>query len=149
MRHQHFLAALMIVTVPVIAGNGTQGKSDFQPATYCVYDVGRLPGLPPGETSIDLRAINKRNQIVGWTGLAGVPPLHPFIWDRKRGMRDLGSLPGHASGVAADINDAGTVVGDASDFEKGESLAFIWTRRTGMRALDVSLGGVDSVATGI
>lgn len=149
MRHQFFLAALMIAAVPVIADNGTQGKGEFKPATYCLYEIGRLPDLPPGETSFDIRAINKHDQIVGWTGLAGVPPLHPFIWDRKRGMRDLGSLPGHASAVAADINDAGTVVGDANDFETGESLAFIWTRRAGIRPLDASLGGVDSVATGI
>ena len=150
MRHQHFLAALVIVTAPVTAGNVNESKGDFQPATYCVYDIGRLPGLPPGETSLAVRAINKRNQIVGWTAIAGgSSQLHPFIWDRESGMRDLGSLPGHANGVAADVNDAGTVVGDATDFETGGSRAFIWTEPTGMRALDVSLGGVDSVATGI
>jgi probable HAF family extracellular repeat protein len=139
----------MIVTAPVIAHDSDQSKGEFQPATYCVFEIGRLTELPPGEISLDVRAINNRNQIVGWTALAGVPPLHPFIWDRRYGMRDLGSLPGHANGIAADINDAGTVVGEATDFATGQSLAFTWTRRTGMRELDVSLGGVDSVATGI
>ncbi len=149
MRRQQVFATLMIVMTPVFAGAANQSKGDV-PATYCAYDIGQLPGLPPGETSLDVRAINNRNQIVGATAVAdGVSPYHAFIWDRKKGMRDLGSVPGHPSLVAADINDAGTVVGDATDFETGESLAFIWTRKGGVRAPDTSLGGVNSLATGI
>ena len=149
MRHQHFLAALMVVTAPAIAGDGNHGKGDFQPATYCAYETPRLPELPPGEIALELMAVNNRNQVVGSTALAGVPPLTPFIWDRRRGIRVLGALPERPSGLAADINDAGTVVGDAVHPETFESVAFIWTRQNGMRALDVSLGGANSRATGI
>ncbi len=126
-----------------------RASGDFQPDAYCAYEIPRLPGLPPGETSLDLKAINNRNQVLGWTGLSGTPPFHSFIWDRKRGMRDLGSLPGHPSTFGADVNDAGVVVGDATDFETPANLAFIWTRARGIRALDVSLGGVFGAATGI
>jgi len=150
MRHPYFLAALIIVTSPVFAGDGNQRKGDQLPDAYCAYDIGRLPGLPAGEISVNVTAINNRNQVVGWIAIEdGFSPNHAFIWDRKHGMRDLGSLPGHASLVAADINDAGTVVGDATDFETGETLAFVWTRRGGARAPDTSLGGVNSLATGI
>ena len=154
MRHQYFLAALMIVTAPAmaaeIADDGNLRKGNSLPDAYCAYDIGQLPGLPPGETSVNVTAINNRNQIVGWIAIAdGFSPLHAFIWDRKHGMRDLGSLPGHESLVAADINDAGTVVGDATDFETGETLAFVWTRHGGVRSPDTSLGGVNSLATGI
>lgn len=150
MRYQHFFAAFMFVAAPAIAGVVVNpGKGD-PPATYCVHEIGQLAGLPPGERSLDVTAINNRNQIVGWTSISGgLNPLHAFIWDRKNGMRDLGMLPGHSSLAATDINDAGTVVGDATDLESGESLAFIWTERRGVRAPDTSLGGVSSFATGI
>jgi probable HAF family extracellular repeat protein len=149
MRHPHILAALVILSAPAIAHDGDQGNGNFQAATYCVYEIPRLPGLPPGEISLDLRAINNRDQVVGWTTPAGAPPLHSFIWDRKRGIRDIGSLAGHPSMVAADLNDAGAIVGDATNFESNEVLAFIWRRHKGVRALDVSLGGVNSFAYGI
>jgi len=149
MRLPHFLAALVILSAPAFAHDGGQGNGNFQAATYCVYEIPRLPGLPPGEISLDLRAINNRNQVVGWTNPVGIPPLHSFIWDRKGGIRDIGSLPGHPSMVGADVNDSGTIVGDATDFEAPEVLAFIWRKHKGVRALDVSLGGVNSLATGI
>lgn len=150
MLHQQFLAALIITAAaPVIAGNSTESKSDLQPATYCVYDIGRLAQLPAGETFITMNAINKRNQIVGSISVAGGNRTHPFIWDRAHGMRDLGVLPGHVTGNATDINDAGIVVGEMGDFETGEDLSFIWDRRNGMRALDASLGGIESAASGI
>ena len=154
MRHPYFLAALLIATstatTTAIARDGSAGRGDFLPDAYCAYEIGRLPGLPAGEISVNVTAINNRNQIVGWIAIAdGFSPNHAFIWDRKHGMRGLGTLPGHESLVAADINDAGTVVGDATSFESGETLAFIWTSRGGARAPDTSLGGVNSLATGI
>ena len=148
MRQQYFLLVLMMMTTSAIAADGNKSKGDL-PATYCAYDIGQLPGLPPGESSLEVRAINNRNQIVGVTSVAGFAGVHAFIWDRKRGMRDLGTVPGHPDLVAADINAAGTVVGDATDPETGETLSFIWTRQKGARAPDTSLGGVNSFATGI
>lgn len=151
MLHQHFLVALILATAtaPVTAGHDNESKRNFQPATYCVYDIGRLPDLPIGETFITVNAINNRNQIVGSISITGGGRTHPFIWDRKHGMRDLGVLPGHVSGNATDINDAGKVVGDIFDPETGHDLAFIWDKRNGMRALDASLGGDEHGATGI
>ena len=115
MRHQYFLAALMIVTATAtpmaMADDGNLRKGNSLPDAYCAYDIGQLPGLPPGEISVNVTAINNRNQLVGWIAIAdGISPMHAFIWDRKHGMRDLGSLPGHESLVATDINEAGTVV---------------------------------------
>jgi len=148
MQRQLILAALMVMAAPVFAGNDERGREDSQAATYCVYDIGRLPGLPPGAISLDIAGINDRDQIVGWTGIAGVPPLHSFIWDRKRGMRDLGSISGHPSLIATAVNGSGTVIGEATDLET-ETLAFAWTRGRGVRTLDTSLGGVNTFPTDI
>ena len=148
MRRAQLLAVLTIATTPAFAGNDNHGKDD-QPATYCVFELGQLPGLPPGEVSLDVAGINERDQVVGSISVAGVDATHAFIWDRKRGMRDLGAVPGHVSINATAVNEAGTVVGDATDFDSGESLAFVWTRSKGVRTIDSSLGGVTSFATDI
>ena len=58
----------MVMAAPVFAGNDERGKEDPQAATYCVYDMGQLPGLSPGAISLDIAGINDRDQIVGWTG---------------------------------------------------------------------------------
>ena len=75
MRQQYFLLVLMIMTASAVAADGTKSKGDL-PATYCAYDIGQLPGLPPGESSLDVRAINNRNQIVGFTSVAGFAGVH-------------------------------------------------------------------------
>jgi probable HAF family extracellular repeat protein len=148
MRREYLIAALLMAAGPLFAGNDARGREDAEPATYCLYEIGRLPGLPPGEISLELVGINNRNQIVGWTGLAGTPPLHSFIWDRQHGMRDLGTVPGHPNLLATAVNDAGVVIGEATDLET-ETLAFAWRRGRGVRTLDTSLGGVNSFATDI
>jgi hypothetical protein len=46
--------------------------------------------------------INDRGQIAGFSytsstaGPLGVPPFDPFLWDKDRGMRDLGNFGGTA-----------------------------------------------------
>jgi probable HAF family extracellular repeat protein len=142
-------AASMMVTAPVMAAESNVARDDSRAAAYCLFEIGRLPGLPAGEVSVEVAAINQRDQITGLIAPDDGSPSHAFQWDRKRGIRDLGAVPGHASMNAAAINDAGTVVGDASDFDTGESLAFVWTLRGGIRSLDTSLGGVDSFATDV
>jgi probable HAF family extracellular repeat protein len=148
MRFRHFFTASMLVTAPVIAAENDFARNDSRPATYCLYEIGRLPGLP-GDISVEVTGINERDQVTGWISAQDGSPFHAFLWDRRRGTRDLGVVPGHASLTSAAINDAGTVVGAATDFDTGESLAFAWSGRRGLRSLDTSLGGVDSFASSI
>jgi uncharacterized membrane protein len=71
-------------------------------------------------------AINERNQVVGAADLAaapgatlpGAPPgsgnVHAFMYQNSR-MGDLGTLPGYANSVAVGINNAGQVIGYATN----------------------------------
>jgi probable HAF family extracellular repeat protein len=56
-------------------------------------------------------ALNNRGQVVGQSDLPGGAYAHPFLWDKKKGLRDLGLLPGGLSASAHWINDAGEIVG--------------------------------------
>jgi probable HAF family extracellular repeat protein len=147
MRFSHLLVA-SLVTAPVF-GAGDDARIDSRPATYCLYQIDPLPGMSAGESEVQVSGINDRGQVTGWISPADGSPFHAFVWDRKQGIRDLGTVPGHSSMIAAAINDAGTIVGEATDEETGETLAFVWTPRRGVRTLDTSLGGVGSFATAI
>lgn len=154
MSQRMFLAALGFgVALAFASGLTFAGASETKrpkdPASYCVYDLGRMPGLPPGETYQDVRDINERDQIVGWQNVSGTLINHGFVWERGRGFRDLGFLGQHLLIDPYAINDAGVIVGGAAQYDIGEDIAFIWTRRAGMQPLDVSLGGVEGVAAGI
>jgi probable HAF family extracellular repeat protein len=71
-------------------------------------------------------ALNNRGQVVGYSDLEGDQTLHPFLWSKSEGMKDistpaLGGVYGHADY----INDEGDVVGFAvtADFQ---GRAFLW-----------------------
>ncbi|HKU89677.1 MAG TPA: hypothetical protein VJP84_07775 [Steroidobacteraceae bacterium] len=147
MRFSHLLAASLI-TVPAF-GAGDDARIDPRAATYCLHEIDPLPGIPAGASSVEVRGINDRGQVTGWINPGDGSRFHAFVWDRKQGIRDLGTVPGHRSMTAAAINDAGTIVGEAVDEETGENLAFVWTPRRGVRSLDTSLGGVGSFASAI
>jgi len=71
--------------------------------------------------------------------------LRAALWDRVRGLQDLGDLPGGGnSSEANDVNDLGTVVGTSSVPQSAHG--FVWTRRTGMRDLNdmVDRSGADA-----
>lgn len=60
-------------------------------------------------------AINERGDFVGFASLPGSDPndpiLHAFLWTKREGIRDLGTLPGDTTSEAHSINDRGQVVG--------------------------------------
>ena len=60
-------------------------------------------------------AINAAGDIVGFSDLPGDADgnsrEHAFLWTRKDGMRDLGTLPGDLTSEAADINSRQQIVG--------------------------------------
>ena len=61
--------------------------------------------------------INAQREVVGYF-VAGNGALHGFVWDARNGMRDLNDLKQDYPNVialATDINDAGEIVGRATD----------------------------------
>ena len=146
--YKQFFSLVLSAAVPLIAVAANAGNLG-QPATYCVHDIGRLPGLPVAGTYVTPAAINDRNQIVGTISNAALGPAQAFLWEPDLDMRTLGFLPGHDTANANDINDAGQVVGSSGNFETGAQLSFVWDERDGIQELDVSLGGDRHSATGI
>ncbi len=98
-----------------------------------------------GSATTDLGAgifatgINDAGFVIGGNG-------HAFLLVNGS-YQDLGALPGGGWSSASGINNAGTVVGDAST-PGGTFRGFIWTPGQGMTALG-TLGGDNSHATGI
>jgi probable HAF family extracellular repeat protein len=74
-----------------------------------MVDIGTLGG-----TSGIPNWMNSRGQVVGSSNVVGDQNDHPFFWDKKEGLKDLGLFPGGSHGHATWINDAGEIVGGSS-----------------------------------
>src|SRR5215469_1953885 len=59
----------------------------------------------------------------------GLPTLHPFLWEKGKGMKDLGSLGGTSTASVNALNERGEVVGGA--LLAGDQLnhPFLWNGR--------------------
>ena len=82
-----------------------------------MVDVGTLGGT----VSVPF-SMNNLGQVIGNSNLAGDQILHAFVWDRKHGLKDLGTLPGESLAVANWINDEGEIVGNGDFFGGGHSI---------------------------
>jgi uncharacterized membrane protein len=58
---------------------------------------------------------NNSGQVTGDSNLAGDQTQHAFIWDKRRGLKDLGILTGGTFSIANWINESGEVVGAGDD----------------------------------
>lgn len=126
-----------------------------------IRDLGTLSG---GYESYSA-AVNNKGQVVGVSDNA-VPDANSmflpgyqgraFLWDKRNGMQDLGTLSGGTDANAALINEPGQVVG-WSYTSSAQSLncpfplatgSFIWDKKNGMTDLG-GLGGTCTMASGL
>jgi probable HAF family extracellular repeat protein len=104
--------------------------------TYTVTDLGTLRA-----GSARVHAINAAGQAVGGSGRPHGEDTHAFFWEKRGGIRDLGTLPGGDYSAAFGINDSGTVVGSSNTSTSMH--AFTWTAAGGLKDLG-TLPGTDA-----
>jgi probable HAF family extracellular repeat protein len=111
-----------------------------------MQDLGTLAG----GTDAQALLINERGQAVGWSYTSPNPSAlcavagfalttGSFIWDKKKGMRDLGNLGGTCT-LVTDLNNRGQAIGVSSPAGDQFQHAFLWEDGS-LQDLGGSLGG--------
>jgi probable HAF family extracellular repeat protein len=88
-------------------------------------DLGNLGGQTGQAGGNAAYSVNNRAEVVGSSDLPGDTTFHAFLWTRKTGMQDLGTLSGDAASNGISINDGGSVVGVSLDANFNPR-AFLW-----------------------
>lgn len=132
-------------------GLGYQGRA-FSWEDGVMQDLGTLGG----GTDAWPQFVNEKGQVVGWSYSSSAPntscrflvplAIGSFIWEKDKGMTDLGTLGGTCT-LATGLNNQGTVVGNYIDDNQIEH-GFVWKRGL-IHDLGASLGGDYTHAEGI
>jgi probable HAF family extracellular repeat protein len=87
-------------------------------------NLGGTTGQAGGNIALD---INNQGQVVGNSDLSGDTTFHAFLWTRRTGMQDMGTLSGDVASLSISINDAGLIVGASLDASFNPR-AFLWEK---------------------
>jgi probable HAF family extracellular repeat protein len=120
--------ALFVNNLGQVAGESSTNTSADSPTGNLTqhpffWDGGKMVDLGTlgGTVSVPF-SMNILGQVIGNSLLDGDQILHAFVWDRKNGLKDLGTLPGESLAVANWINDQGEIVGNGDFFGGGHSI---------------------------
>jgi probable HAF family extracellular repeat protein len=87
-------------------------------------NLGGQTGQAGGNIAYD---INNQGQVVGNSDLKGDTTFHAFLWTKRTGMQDLGTLSGNVASTSISINDAGSVIGASLDANFNPR-TFLWEK---------------------
>ena len=104
---------------------GTLGGPDSW--AFFVNDQGQVAGF------------SYTNSIVNPT--SGLPTFHPFLWEKDKGMKDLGTLGGTIAQAVNGMNERGEVVGSTTMAGDITHHPFLWD---GKRLIDLGTFGGDN-----
>ncbi|MBV9570309.1 MAG: DUF3466 family protein [Alphaproteobacteria bacterium] len=132
-------------SVAVGASQFTDGGAIFHAVIFKHGDIEDIGFLPDWGNYGFATGVNNHMQVVGYSSPSrGSTYNRAFIWEKKKGMQDLGTLGGQYS-LATSINNAGVVTGNSQvPTGFGSRHAFVWSAADGMRDLGTIAGDTSS-----
>jgi probable HAF family extracellular repeat protein len=123
-----FYQYLYCLPFQICPANATETRGFVWDEKNGMQDIGTLGG-PDAFPSL----INQHGQIAGFSytdstpqPTTGFPTLHPFLWEKSKGMKDLGSLGGTNTASVNGLNERGEVVGGALLAGDVVNAPFLW-----------------------
>jgi len=140
-----FAAATAINNAGVVVGRAYDPEGNeyaaFWPTPDNLQVIPRLPGITARSQAL---SVNDRGDIVGLSRAPGPDTINDRAFLRTAGgeLINLGTLPGHTTSWAQDVNNSTHVVGISADHHGGifAGSGFLWTPERGLQDVQALTG---------